>query len=164
MNCSKSEANNNYIPNLDDKPKTTIEMVEKTTEVYQKTKTFASTGNVEILFERSSKEASDRPEDKPDSAERREDKFKSTADIKRKPSRVLTSDNIDLKLRTLIPKIVKAVDNVRYVSPPPFNLLQYFVLETLCLQIVTNFFSYLYPTNFETIIRFYSNLPTVSAF
>lgn len=84
-------------------------MVSKTvTELIKNKENDASNNeNVEILFERF---------EKPKSSERRaDDKFKSTADVKRKPSKTNTADNIDMKLRNLMPKMLKTVGDIRYV-------------------------------------------------
>lgn len=77
--------------------------------------------NVQVLFERSkpvqesTEVASRETENVVKSSERCEDKYKTTADVKSKPSRVDTADNVDLKLGGLMPKMVKTVENIRYV-------------------------------------------------
>lgn len=73
--------------------------------------------NIEILFERPKSlqgtEGSSRETGK--SYEIKEDKFKNIADVKSKSSIILTAENIDLKLGSLIPKMVKTVESIRYV-------------------------------------------------
>lgn len=112
---SRSETNNNnWLP-----PET-----ESGIETENRTRGFVSAANVEILFERASQEAErsskEAEEDSPKEEdrrcsddERREDKFKTTADVKRKPSRIRTGDNIDLKLRNLVPRMVNVVGDIR---------------------------------------------------
>lgn len=102
MHATNNEANNNCV------------VQEKQLITAQEAAAFMDTGNVEILFQRPFAEA-EKEVDGPKSVERREDKFKSTADIaSKKPSTSQMGDNIDLKMRGLIPKMLKAVDDIRY--------------------------------------------------